>query len=137
MTDHLGVILLAAADDRPFDLRPLPLGEVVRAQNYLCSLINQALKSWHEGIVYAITHNKNTYLVPVFNRCLGQFSNCMRILVLGASTQKETQLLGHPLSLLVNAWAMPRCSELAGCTDWHATELLIIDQVVNTGVLPA
>lgn len=137
MTDQLGVIVLAAADDRPLDLRPLPLGEVVRAQNYLYPFINQALKSWHEGVVYAVTHDENTYLVPAFTGCLSQFSNRMRILVLGASTQKETQLLGHPLPFLVNAMAMPWCSGLAGCTDWHAAELLIIDQLVNAGVFPA
>ena len=73
MTDQLGVIVLAAADDRPLDLRPLPLGEVVRAQNYLYPFINQALKSWHEGVVYAVTHDENTYLVPAFTGCLSQF----------------------------------------------------------------
>ena len=110
MTDQLGVIVLAAADDRALDLRPLALGEVVRAQNDLCPFINRALKSWHEGIMYAVAHEENMHLVPAFNGCLGQLSEPYAYSRARGLYSEKTQLLGHLLPFLVNAMAMPWCS---------------------------
>jgi len=102
-TDQLCVIVLAAADDRAFAFRPMSLGEIMRAQNNLYPYFNKSLESWPEGVVYPITHEKEVHFVTAFYRRLCQLSDRMRILVLGACAQKQSQLFGHFQPLLAGA----------------------------------
>ena len=103
MTDQLCVIVLAAADDRTLDLWPLSLGEIVGAQDDLYSFFNKPIESCPEGVMHPIAHEKDVHLMTASNCRLGQPSDRMRILVLGACTQKEAQLLGHLRPLLGSA----------------------------------